>query len=125
MELDHYRGGHWVARSNKNGEQPAYKGLLFIPDAQPFSPEQLRKLAAMAPHITINYIQNSQVQQKYRLFQPPRIYGFTETSCRNRNCISHKSHQEGVAPEFDCGHSGDLICIYCHTSHNFQEIWNV
>ena len=128
MKLDHYRGGQWVGASHKTEfelREPVYKGLIFIPDAQPFSPEQLRKLAAIAPHITINYIQNSQVQSKYRLLQPPRIYGFAEMSCRNRNCISHKSHCEGVDPEFERNNSGDFVCIYCHSSHSFQEVWNV
>ena len=124
MELDRCRGGQWVGSSHK-GSELVYKGLIFVPNAKPFSPEQLRKLAAIAPHITINYIQNSQVQSKYQLLQPPRIYGFAETCCRNRNCISHRSHHEGVDPEFSRSKNGNFICIYCHTSHNFQEIWNV
>ncbi len=124
MELDKYRGGQWVGSSSKG--RPVYKGLIFLPDIDPFSPEQLRKLAAIAPKITINYIKNNQVQNKYRLLQPTRIYGFTETRCYNRNCISHESHFERVTPEFSRGdQNNNFICIYCHTSHNFQEIWNV
>ncbi|MEM9423421.1 MAG: aspartate carbamoyltransferase regulatory subunit, partial [Spirochaetota bacterium] len=123
MALDRYRGGQWVGSSHK--EKSIYKGLIFLPDVGPFGPEQLRKLAAIAPHITINHIHDAQVQSKFRLLQPPRIYGFPEISCRNRNCISHESHQEGVDSEFHHRRNDDFICIYCHTSHNFQEIWNV
>ncbi len=133
MGLDQYRGGQWVGSSHKNivkktnVSQPEllYKGLIFVPDARPFSPEQLRKLSAIAPHITINYIENGQIRSKYRLLQPPRIYGFRETRCRNRNCISHESHCEGVDPEFKRSAENKFICIYCHASYNFQEIWNV
>ncbi|WGK69705.1 aspartate carbamoyltransferase [Candidatus Haliotispira prima] len=126
MGLDRYRGGQWVGSSHKDSHIKAiYKGLIFVPEAKPFSPEQLRKLSAIAPHITINYIQDGQVQSKYRLLQPPRIYGFSETRCRNRNCISHESHHEGVDSEFSHTVEDNFICIYCHTGHNFQEIWNV
>ena len=144
MQLDHYRGGQWVGRSHgalpggkkvtnaprKNASrQVIYKGLIFLPDAKTFSPEQLRKLSAIAPHITINYIEQSKVHSKYRLLQPPRIYGFQEIGCLNRNCISHESHCEGADPEFwrdtETDSQRNLICIYCNTAHNFYELWHV
>ena len=143
MQLDHYRGGQWVGSSHGVGsrhgaapecaenapEKTIYKGLIFLPDAKTFSPEQLRKLSAIAPHITINYIQQSKVHSKYRLLQPPRIYGFQEIGCLNRNCISHESHCEGADPEFwrdtQTDSQRNLICIYCNTAHNFYELWHV
>ena len=155
MQLDHYRGGQWVGSShgvcsrhavgsshgaatqrapknqdsNQGSEKIIYKGLIFLPDAKTFSPEQLRKLSAIAPHITINYIEQSKVHSKYRLLQPPRIYGFQEIGCLNRNCISHESHCEGADPEFwrdtETDSQRNLICIYCNTAHNFYELWHV
>ncbi|MFW5991333.1 MAG: aspartate carbamoyltransferase [Candidatus Nanoarchaeia archaeon] len=100
------------------------KGLLVLPDREELDEKVVKRLAAVTPNCTYNIIRDNQVEKKYRLHMPPRIYGFEEVSCKNPNCISREEYAEGAVPEFH-GEKGVFVCKYCDTGHSYREIWKI
>ncbi len=121
LNLDDERGGEWVSTSNK--ENGTYKGIIFRPGVNEFSRKELKRLAAVAAGCTLNVIRDGRIEAKFRTHLPPRIYNFDDLSCRNEACISHPEHNEGVPPRFLRTRDNRYVCAYCHTEHNYQEIW--
>ena len=121
LKLDQGRGGDWVSTSRDG----ASKGLMFCPNHAEFSRGELKKLAAVAPGCTLNCIKNSSILAKYRMKMPPRIYNFSELACRNENCISHPSQNEGVPARFERTPEHTFCCAYCGRTHTFKEIWSL
>jgi aspartate carbamoyltransferase len=117
------RSSHGVYHSFKGEE--VYKGIISLPDIISFGEKDLKKLAAIAPGCSLNLIRNSKVAKKYRLAMPPRIYGFEEISCKNENCISHHSKNEGVTTEFLRKSGSTFVCRYCEKEHTFRDIWDL
>lgn len=121
------RSSHGVYHSNKGPE--IYKGIISIPDLQTFGEKNLKRLGAISPGCTLNIIQNHTVVKKFRLGMPPRIYNFSDISCKNENCISHPKHQEHIEPYFIRKHSASgkdiFICKWCEKEHDFSEIWDI
>ncbi|MCF7934219.1 MAG: aspartate carbamoyltransferase [Spirochaetia bacterium] len=118
----HGKGGDWVSTSNKDPD--TFKGIIFRPDMKEFDRTSLKRLAAIAPGSTLNIIAHGQVLEKYRLHLPPKIYNFTDLSCKNPNCISNPIHHEQVPAFFWKTPSGAFVCEYCGKDHTFKEIWN-
>jgi len=121
LNLADERGGEWVSTSNS--AEGAYKGIIFRPGVNEFSRKELKRLAAVAAGCTLNVIKEGKVEAKYRTHLPPRIYNFDDLSCRNDACISHPDHDEGVPARFLRTRENRYVCAYCHTEHNYQEIW--
>ena len=121
LNLADERGGEWVSTSNS--AEGAYKGIIFRPGVNEFSRKELKRLAAVAAGCTLNVIKDGKVEAKYRTHLPPRIYNFDDLSCRNDACISHPDHDEGVPARFLRTRENRYVCAYCHTEHNYQEIW--
>ncbi|MEA1986381.1 MAG: aspartate carbamoyltransferase, partial [Candidatus Marinimicrobia bacterium] len=113
---------HGVYKSHKDGK---FKGVLSLPDMQKLTLLQMKKLSAIAPESTLNIIQNSVVQNKYRIHMPPRIYDFDKISCKNPNCISHPDYHESAITEFRKTGDNKFICKYCDKVHTFKEVWNI
>lgn len=113
---------HGVFESKRNG---LYKGIISLPGTLEFDQRQIKMLAAIAPGCTVNIVTGATVRRKYRLEMPPRIYGFSEISCRNEACVSHPQHHEHAVPEFYRSADSRFVCRYCETGHEFQEIWDV
>ena len=113
-----FRSSHGVYHSSS---EKIYKGIISLPDILSFDESQIKMLAAIAPGCTLNIIDNSTVQKKYRLHMPPRVYGFREISCKNENCISRPELHENVQPEFIRSGGNHFICRYCDHSHSFHE----
>jgi len=82
-------------------------------------------LSAISPNTTVNIIKNSRVVEKYRIFLPPFIYGFSELRCKNENCITNPVNGENAEAFFIRNNEGELVCKYCETPHSFEEIWNI
>mmetsp|Transcript_46255 Transcript_46255/g.107557 ORF Transcript_46255/g.107557 Transcript_46255/m.107557 type:complete len:578 (-) Transcript_46255:177-1910(-) len=126
-------GGHGVFRS-KSGVQA--NGLISVPDfdIESWDRGQLKKLAAMAPGSTLNIIKEGEISKKYLLQVPPRIYNFSDMSCKNTGCISHRSNlQREVPPYFLQARSKDdalkdakwsFVCKYCESVYGFWQIWD-
>ncbi len=119
LGLDDGRGGEWVSR----GADGKYKGIIFRPGARPFERKDLKRLAAVAPHCTLNIIHDGRVVEKYRTHMPPRIYNFDDLCCRNEACISNPVNGEGVPASFLRTPDGHFACAYCGRFHTFKEIW--
>eukprot|EP00667_Euglena_gracilis_P006731 EG_transcript_6792 len=99
-----------------------HKGIVSLPDAAPFSPEEMTRLAMIAPNCTVNVVQNGEVVHKYRLRTPPVVSGFKDIHCKNPRCISHPQRFESVTPFFY--RSSDMYeCKYCEARHRYADIW--
>lgn len=121
MGLD-YRSSHGVYHCN---DRVNFKGIISLPDILSFSDTQLRMLAAISPGCTLNIIQNAKVVKKFRLHQPPRVYGFEEISCKNENCISNPALCEPIESDFYQSKNGQYICKYCEKPHHYIELWDI
>ncbi|MBN2737669.1 MAG: aspartate carbamoyltransferase [Spirochaetales bacterium] len=115
---------HGVFSSEKTGK---IKGIISLPSMDPrvFQESMIKKLGAIAPGCTVNFIEQREVTKKYRLHMPPRVYNFDEISCKNEFCISHPQYYEGVNPEFHRLNKNTFICKYCERPHTFKEIWDI
>lgn len=101
----------------------SYKGLISIPNVDPFDDRTIKMLGAIAPGCTVNVISNGAIRQKYRLRMPRRVYDFDQISCSNEACVSHRDNHENVIPEFRRRSDTTFVCLYCERPHDFQEIW--
>ncbi|AEH50338.1 bifunctional aspartate carbamoyltransferase catalytic subunit/aspartate carbamoyltransferase regulatory subunit [Pseudothermotoga thermarum] len=100
-----------------------FKGYISLPNRY-LTKKEIKKLAAIAPNVTVNIIKDSTVKEKYRIKLPPRIYNFDEIRCKNENCITHPKNGENVGASFV--RVGDkLVCEYCETPHDYSEIWTI
>lgn len=100
-----------------------FKGYISLPNRY-LSFKEIKKLAAISPHTTVNIIKDARVTEKYRLELPPRIYNFEEIRCKNENCITNPLHGENVYSSF-VQVDGKLVCEYCDTAHEYHEIWRI
>ena len=121
MRLD-CRSSHGVYHTN---DPKLYKGLISLPDILSFDEGQIKMLGAIAPGCTLNIIKGKQVQSKYRLHMPPKVYNFDQISCKNENCVSFPAHHQHVLPEFKRADGKTFVCIYCERPHQFEEIWDM
>jgi aspartate carbamoyltransferase regulatory subunit len=80
-------------------------------------PEEVHKIALIAPKATINIVRNYEISKKYRVSLPESIVGVVR--CPNPNCISNTS--EPVISRFLVQESG-LRCYYCERT--MSEIMN-
>ena len=119
LGLDEGRGGEWISR----GSDGSYKGIIFRPGDYELSRKDLKRLAAIAPHCTLNIIKNGRVESKFRTHMPPRIYNFDDLCCNNEACISHPAQGEGVSAMFTRTQDGHFACAYCGRFHTYKEIW--
>lgn len=120
MHLDNLFGGEWISTSEDNIHT---KGIIFRPGNIEFTRKELKRLAAVSPGCTLNFIENSQVKEKYRINMPPRIYNFDDLECKNEACISNRSQNENVAALFYKNSNNKYCCAYCGKEHNFKEIF--
>ena len=113
------RGGFWVDESHTFNSP---KGMIKLPNIDFLGEKKLKRLAAVSPGCTVNYIRNYGVEKKIRLNMPRGIHNFDDLCCRNTNCISHLSHNEGAPAEFHRDENV-FICAYCDTDHSYKQIW--
>ena len=119
LNLDESKGGEWISC----GSDGNYKGIIFRPGHYELTRKDLKRLASVAPHCTLNIIKDGNVEAKYRTHMPPRIYNFEDLSCNNEACISHPINGEGVPAMFYRNPEGLFECAYCGKTHSFKEIW--
>lgn len=120
MDLNSSKGGEWISSSGTKGD---HKGIIFRIEPRALDHKDLKRLAAVAAGCTLNFIKDAKVVAKYRTHLPPRIYNFEDLECNNRECISHRSHNEGVPAQFERTVDNRYSCAYCGTIHTFKEIW--
>lgn len=120
MKLDDSKGGEWVSTGS---DGKTWKGIIFRPGKIEFDRKQLKRLAAVAPGCTLNFIEDGKVKAKYRTSMPPRIYNFDDLMCTNEGCISNDIQCEHVSAMFNRTEENKYRCAYCDKDHNFNEIF--
>jgi len=85
------------------------------------SPEEVNKIALVAPRATINIVRDYRVAEKRRVTLPSMIEGII--SCPNPTCIT-RQRREPVKPRFRVLRRGPLLlqCIYCGTLIGDREV---
>jgi len=116
------RSSHGVYHCN---DRVTFKGIISLPDVLFFDDKVLKMLAAISPGCTLNLIKDGKVVKKFRLHTPPRVYGFSEISCKNENCISYPAFHESIEPDFYRSNNGKYICRFCERPHHYSEIWDI
>lgn len=102
-----------------------YKGIISLPNKLKIEDSELRKLAAVSPNCTLNVIKDKVVQEKYRLNIPPKIYNFTEISCKNPDCVTAPGAWQHVPPSFYRSENNTFTCLYCGKCHEYGKIWDI
>ncbi len=117
--------GTWYAgvAYSRTTKQP--KGIIFLPNYQ-ISLAQIKILAALAPHVTLNIIKDSRVVKKMILDLPKRIDDIQQLACKNPNCVSHPQNYEGATADFVRQDAQQkYVCVYCGQPHTYREIWGI
>jgi len=84
------------------------------------NPQEVHKIALLAPHATINIIRNYKVAEKHKVKLPPLIEGIIK--CANPACISNSN--EPVTSRFYV-ESEDPLLLKCHYCGYIIEKKNV
>ena len=94
-------------RSGKMGR----KDIVKVEDRE-LKPEEVDKIALIAPNATINIIRDSEVIEKHKVYLPEFIEGIIR--CSNPNCISN-AEREPVVPRFVTLSTNPprFRCFYC------------
>ena len=96
------------------------KGVVKIANRQ-LSPEEVAKIALIAPQATLSIIESTRVQSKHALVPPPVVEGIAR--CGNPNCITN---HEPVTTRFSVSTGPDdrrrLLCNYCERLYDQHEI---
>jgi aspartate carbamoyltransferase regulatory subunit len=96
---------------NVRSKQMGRKDIVKVEDRE-LKPEEVDKIALIAPRATINIIRDSEVVAKHQVFLPPTIEGIIR--CANPNCISN-AEREPVISRFSTAGENPLRfrCYYC------------
>lgn len=108
LSLEHY-GDMVLFATNLESKKYGTKGIIKVANKY-FRPEELNKIALVAPHATIIEIKNHQVQSKQNVEIPDEVLGIVK--CFNPNCITNL---EQVSTRFAVVDKDDLKlkCHYC------------
>ena len=91
------------------------KDIVKVEDRE-LKPEEVDKIALIAPNATINIIRDSEVVAKHKVYLPKSIEGIIR--CANPNCISNAENEPVVSkfitvsenpPRFRCVFCGRII----------------
>ena len=116
------RGSHGVFHT---ADPALFKGIMSLPDILEIDPTALKKLAAVSPGCTVNLIEERSVKAKYRLAMPPKIYKFSEISCKNTECVSWPGSYQNVPPYFYGSGGETFTCRYCGKLHDYGDVWDI
>ncbi|MBN1455236.1 MAG: aspartate carbamoyltransferase regulatory subunit [Methanomicrobia archaeon] len=96
---------------NVRSKQMGRKDIVKVEDRE-LKPEEVDKIALIAPNATINIIRESEVVEKHKVFLPQSIEGIIR--CANPNCISNVE-REPVVSRFITISEQPLRfrCVYC------------
>ena len=96
------------------------KGVVKIANRQ-LSPQEVAKIALIAPQATLNIIEATEVVRKHRITAPRVVEGIVR--CGNPNCITN---HESVTTRFTVSTAPNdrqrLCCHYCERVYDQEEI---
>lgn len=104
---------------NLPSKRMGYKDIIKV-EERVLSPEELNRVALLAPRATLVIIENFEVVRKFPLVMPCVIEGLVV--CPNRQCITHA---EKVLSRFRTATIGarvQLSCAYCTKSFFREDI---
>ncbi len=86
------------------------KDIIKI-EGKALSPQEVNRIALVAPHASINIIQNYEVIKKLEVKLPHTIEGILK--CANPQCVSNS--EEPIHTRFEVKHEEPLVlkCHYC------------
>lgn len=94
-------------RSKKMGR----KDIVKVEDRE-LKPEEVDKIALIAPNATINIIRDSEVVEKHKVYLPVSIEGIIQ--CANPNCISNAEREPVISKFITVSENPPLFrCFYC------------
>jgi aspartate carbamoyltransferase regulatory subunit len=94
-------------RSKKMGR----KDIVKVEDRE-LKPEEVDKIALIAPNATINIIRDSEVIEKHKVYLPESIEGIIR--CANPNCISNVEREPVISKFITVRENPPLFrCFYC------------
>lgn len=113
-------GGIITIAMNVPSQKLGVKDIVKI-EGRELQPEEVDKIALIAPHATINIIRNYRVVEKQRVKLPQIIHGILK--CINPACISN-SENEPVKPIFyvESEEPLRLRCHYCGTIMEKEDV---
>jgi len=115
LNIDGRSGGVVTIAMNVPSKKLEFKDMVKI-EGRELNPEEVDKIALLAPHATINIVRNYRVAEKQRVKLPSVIYGIVK--CTNPTCISN-SH-EPVQPVFYV-ESEEPLRLRCHYCGHLME----
>ncbi|MBQ8222394.1 MAG: aspartate carbamoyltransferase regulatory subunit [Bacteroidales bacterium] len=120
LDLEHSKNSVYFG-TNLDSKKYGKKGIIKISDKY-FAPEDVNKIALVAPSASLIEIKDYEVVNKHSIETPERIDGIVK--CFNPNCVTNK---EGVPTKFavtkDDNGKVQLKCHYCekYTKENNIE----
>jgi len=110
LDINGRSGGVVTIAMNVPSKILEIKDIVKI-EGRELNPEEVDKIALLAPHATINIIRNYKVAEKQRVKLPSVIYGLLK--CTNPTCISNSN--EPVRSTFYVEREDPLKlkCHYC------------
>lgn len=113
-------GGVITIAMNVPSQKLGVKDIVKI-EGRELKPEEVDKIALIAPHATINIIRNYKVIEKQRVKLPQIIHGILK--CNNPACISNNEN-EPVRSIFyvESEEPLKLRCHYCGTIMEKEDI---
>jgi len=104
------------AKSSKLGRKDIVKM-----EGRQLIPEEVDKIALIAPEATINIIKDYRVTEKMKVRLPDEIEGIVR--CTNPNCISRQP-REPITPSFKVISRNPtlLVCKYCGTYVSHKDV---
>lgn len=111
LGIDGRSGGVITIAMNVPSQKLGLKDIVKV-EGRELKPEEVDKIALIAPHATINIIRNYRVVEKQRVKLPQVIHGIVK--CINPTCISN-SESEPVKSIFyvESEEPLRLRCHYC------------
>jgi len=130
--IDHITGGHALDVVKILGISGRTNGIVLIAmhvpskqlgtkdivkvEGRELEPEEVDKIALLAPHASINIIRNYQVAEKKRVKLPNIIRGTVK--CGNPSCITNSN--EPIQPKFYVK-SQEPLMVKCHYCGHIME----
>ncbi|MDN4753536.1 aspartate carbamoyltransferase regulatory subunit [Porphyromonadaceae bacterium W3.11] len=94
------------------------KGIIKV-EKKHFTPEEVNKLALVAPEVVINVIKDYEVVKKINVSLPDRLHSIVK--CPNPKCITNNEPMESDFSVLD-KKKGILQCKYCNRKIERGEV---
>ncbi|MCW4020259.1 MAG: aspartate carbamoyltransferase regulatory subunit [Candidatus Bathyarchaeota archaeon] len=116
LGIDGRIGGVVTIAMNVPSGKLGIKDMVKI-EGRELNPEEVDRIALIAPHATINIVRNYKVAEKQAVKLPPVIQGIVK--CPKPSCISN-NEREPVKPIFYVEREEPLK-LRCHYCNNIME----